>query len=276
MPQIFSVSPFGFLQAQVDEGTPKFATQVIEISSADQPVNVTLASGTRLDEIVVSASRRPESVQDSPASVTIISSSDIANSPYVQDPVSQLVNVPGVQIQQQSANSLNLEMRAGSGVFGTSTFAMLDYRFLVTPSAGLFTSFQTGLSNLDIQQIEVVRGPAGALYGPNVTSGIVHFISKSAIDHPGTSAEVFTGTQARMGGAVRHAQSNSSGTFGWKINARFAQGDEFKLDPVADSEEISKLFKTVTAVEASPSQVIAPLPSSHSTVKLYKLSPSKS
>ena len=242
----YSITTNQALPFNISVSSVGFSTQVVEISSADQPVNVTLASGTKLDEIVVSASRRPESVQDSPASVTIISSADIENSPYVQDPVSQLVNVPGVQIQQQSANSLNIEMRAGSGVFGTSTFAMLDYRFLVTPSAGLFQSYQTGLSNLDIQQIEVVRGPAGALYGPNVTSGIVHFISKSAIDHPGTSAEVFAGTQARMGGAVRHAQSNSSGTFGWKINARFAQGDEFKLDPVADADEIAKLFKTIS------------------------------
>ena len=222
-----------------------FGTQTIEVTAADQSVNVSMASGTKLDEIVVSASRRPESVQNSPASVTILSSADIQNSPYVQDPVAGLVNVPGVQLQQQSANSLNLEMRAGSGVFGTGTFIMLDYRFLVSPSAGSFLTYQSGLSNLDLQQIEVVRGPAGALYGPNVTSGIVHFITKSAIDYPGTSAEVFAGSQARTGGAVRHAQSNSSGTFGWKINARYAKGDEFKLDPVADAAVIASFSKTV-------------------------------
>jgi iron complex outermembrane receptor protein len=222
-----------------------FGTQTVEVTSADQSINVTMASGTKLDEIVVSASRRPESVQNSPASVTILSSEEIQNSPYVQDPAAGLVNVPGVQLQQQSANSLNLEMRAGSGVFGTGTFVMLDYRFLVSPSAGSFLTYQSGLSNLDLQQIEVVRGPAGALYGPNVTSGIVHFITKSAIDYPGTSAEVFAGSQARTGGAVRHAQSNSSGTFGWKINARYAKGDEFKLDPVADAEVIASFSQTV-------------------------------
>jgi len=223
-----------------------FGAQTIEVTSADQPINVTMASGTKLDEIVVSASRRPESVQNSPASVTILSATEIQNSPYVQDPVGGLVNVPGVQLQQQSANSLNLEMRAGSGVFGTGTFVMMDYRFLVSPSAGTFLTYQSGISGLDLQQIEVVRGPAGALYGPNVTSGIVHFITKSAIDHPGTTAELFAGSQARTGGAIRHAQSNSSGTFGWKINARYAKGDEFKLDPVADSGVISDFYKTVS------------------------------
>ena len=242
----YSITTNQALPFNITVSSVGFGTQSIEISNSDQSVNVTLASGTKLDEIVVSASRRPESVQDSPASVTIINSADIQNSPYVQDPVSQLVNVPGVQMQQQSAQSLNFEMRAGSGVFGTSTFVMLDYRFMVTPSAGTFLSYQSGLSNLDIKQIEVVRGPAGELYGPNVTSGVVHFLSKSAIDHPGTSAEVFAGTQARTGGAIRHAQSNSDGTFGWKINARYAKGDEFKLDPFADAETISKLSNTVS------------------------------
>ena len=60
------------------------------------------------------------------------------------------MNVPGVQLQQQSANSLNIEMRAGAGVFGTSTFPILDYRYLVTPAAGTFFTFQSGLSNIDI------------------------------------------------------------------------------------------------------------------------------
>ena len=73
-----------------------FGTQTIEVTAADQSVNVSMASGTKLDEIVVSASRRPESVQNAPASVTSLSTADIQNSPSVQDPVAGLFNVPGV------------------------------------------------------------------------------------------------------------------------------------------------------------------------------------
>ena len=76
-----------------------------------------------------------------------------------------LSNTPGVQIQQQTANTLNVEMRAGAGVFGTSTFLIKDNRYMVTPSAGLFLSYQQGLSNLDLATVEVVRGPAGVLMG---------------------------------------------------------------------------------------------------------------
>ena len=55
---------------------------------------------------------------------------------------------------------------------------MRDNRGLITPAAGTFFSFQQGLSNLDLASVEVVRGAAGVLYGPGVTSGVVHFRSK--------------------------------------------------------------------------------------------------
>lgn len=139
-----------------------FASQTVEVTSADQTITVALTMGSYLDEIIVSASRRSEKVLEAPASVSVISSREIENSAQVTDPIRNLVNVPGVNIQQQTANSINIEMRAGSGVFGTSTFPILDYRYLVTPSAGTFLSYQAGLNNIDIDNIEVVRGSASA------------------------------------------------------------------------------------------------------------------
>ena len=207
-----------------------FTSQTIEVTSADQSIKVALAFGSYLDEIVVSASRKAEKVLDAPASVSVISSRNIENSAQVTDPIRHLINVPGVNIQQHTANSINIEMRAGSGVFGTSTFPILDYRYLITPSAGTFLSYQAGLSNIDIDNIEVVRGAASALYGPGVTSGVVHFRTKSPIDHPGTTIEAFGGEMNTLGASLRHAYSNESKTFGYKINARYSSGDDFVYD----------------------------------------------
>jgi iron complex outermembrane receptor protein len=222
-----------------------FDSQQIEVTSADQKISVTLNAGQNLDEVIISASRRAEKMQDAPASVSLISARELKNSPNVTDPVRNLVNIPGVQIQQQSANSLNIEMRAGSGVFGTSTFPILDYRYLVTPSAGSFLSYQTGLSNIDIERIEVVRGAASALYGPGVTSGVVHFLTKKPIDYPGTTVEMYGGNLSSVGGSVRHAARNESKTFGYKINARYNRGDDFNLDPVEDADFISTFQSSV-------------------------------
>ena len=62
----------------------------------------------------------------------------------------------------------------------------MDYRSLVGPGIGTFQSDQSGISRIDLERIEVVRGPGSALYGPGVTSGVIHFITKNPIDHPGT------------------------------------------------------------------------------------------
>ena len=248
----FSLSTNRAVPFTIEVSSVGFGSKSIEVTAADQALSISLDAGENLEEIIVSASRRPQKVQDAPASVSVLSAKDVENSAVAVDPVRHLVNVPGVQIQQSSANSLNVEMRAGAGVFGTSTFMMLDYRFLVDPAGGTFFSFQQGMSNIDIERIEVIRGPAGALYGPGVSSGIVHFMSKSAIDHPGTTVELIGGELSTLGATVRHAYANEDKTFGYKINARYIQGDDFGLDAEEDAEFIADQFTTISEPDITP------------------------
>ena len=207
-----------------------YSAQRVDVTSSGQDINVSLSAGQNLEEVVISASRRAQKVTEAPASVSVISAREIENSPQVAEPTRILVSVPGVQLQQQTANSLNLEMRAGSGTFGTSTYVMRDNRGLITPAAGTFFSFQQGLSNLDLASVEVVRGAAGVLYGPGVTSGVVHFRSKSPIDYTGNSASFWGGELNTFGSEFRIARANDDKTFGWKINARLNSGDDFVYD----------------------------------------------
>ena len=207
-----------------------YSAQRVGVTSSGQDINVSLSAGQNLEEVIISASRRAQKITEAPASVSVISAREIENSAQVAEPSRILVSVPGVQIQQQTANSLNIEMRAGSGVFGTSTYVMRDNRGLITPAAGTFFSFQQGLSNLDIASVEVVRGAAGVLYGPGVTSGVVHFRSKSPIDFTGNSASFWGGELNTFGSEFRIARANDNKTFGWKINARYNSGDDFTYD----------------------------------------------
>ena len=210
-----------------------YSAQRVDVTSSGQDINVSLTAGQNLEEVVISASRRAQKITEAPASVSVISTREIENSAQVAEPSRILVSVPGVQIQQQTANSLNIEMRAGSGVFGTSTYVMRDNRGLITPAAGTFFSFQQGLSNLDLASVEVVRGAAGVLYGPGVTSGVVHFRSKSPIDYTGNSASFWGGEMNTFGSEFRIARANDDKTFGWKINARVNSGDDFTYDDEA-------------------------------------------
>jgi len=208
-----------------------YTAQEIALDAASSSVNVVLSEGILLgSDVIISASRKREKVQEAPASVSVLSTKAIESSSNPADATRNLVNTQGVQIQQQSANRINISMRGGSGLFGTSVFPIMDYRSLVGPGIGTFQSDQAGIMNLDLNRIEVVRGPGSALYGPGVTQGVVHFLTKSPIDFPGTSVQVMAGELSTFGAAVRHA-TKVSDKFGFKINAQHRRGNEFEYDP---------------------------------------------
>ena len=205
-----------------------FSAQEIEVTS-NAPLNVILVEGILSDEIVISASRKAEKIQDAPASISVVGARQLATSANT-DATRNLINTPGVSISQVSAGRINIEMRASVGLFGTSVFPIMDYRSLVGPGIGTFQSDGAGINNIDLARIEVVRGPASALYGPGVTSGVVHFITKNPIDFPGTTVQVGYGNLNTLNTAIRHAGRNDSKTFGYKITANYNRGDEFTLD----------------------------------------------
>ncbi|MFT5883581.1 MAG: outer membrane receptor for ferrienterochelin and colicins [Arcticibacterium sp.] len=225
-----------------------YDTQEVDVTSANATVNVTMAANSSIfDEVIVSASRKAEKVQDAPASVSVISAKTMQAASSAIDPMRELINVPGVQIQQQSAARMNIEMRGASGLFGTSVFPILDYRSLIGPGIGTFQSDGSGVNSIDLARIEIVRGPGSALYGPGVTSGVVHFISKNPIDYPGTTLEVIGGQLNTVGASVRHATASRNKKFGFKVNAHYKRGDEFTLDPndADDAVQIAKFRNTI-------------------------------
>ena len=245
-----------------------YTAQTVSVTSSGQDISVSLSAGQNLEEVVISAGRKEQKVLEAPASISVISARTIENSPAFTDPVKLLANTPGVQIQQQTANTLNVEMRAGSGVFGTSTFLIKDNRYMVTPSAGLFLSYQQGLSNLDLATVEVVRGPAGVLYGPGVTSGVVHFRTKSPIDYEGNSMSVWAGEMATLGTELRIARANDDKTFGWKINAKVSTGDDFTYGSAAAEAQTGMPFATEVRQPAIMNKMVDPVGSLSSRVLL--------
>ena len=206
-----------------------FAPKTMTVSGSNSALNINLESSAILgQEVVISASRKREKVQEAPASISVIGARKLVATPNVEA-ARALINAPGVQIQQQSAARINIELRGGSGLFGTGTFPIQDYRSLVGPGLGTFDVLNSPLNTIDIARIEVVRGPGSALYGPGVTTGVVHFITKNPIDDPGTTVELMGGELNTLGISARHA-TKVSDKFGFKINAHYKRGDEFTLD----------------------------------------------
>ena len=109
---------------------------------------------------------------------------------------------------------------------------------------------------------------AGVLYGPGVTSGVVHFRTKSPIDYPGNSASFWAGELNTLGSEFRIARANDDKTFGWKINARVNSGDDFTYD---DESELAAAGITVNRIIRQPvitNKAVDPLLSANGPVLL--------
>ena len=220
-----------------------FSTEIVHVQSS-ATVQVFLTTN-RFDEVIVSASRRAEKLQEAPAAVSVVTAEQVSLSGGSFSPLRALTNSPGVELQQQTGQRINIALRGSSGIFSTSVFPMLDYRSLISPGLEYFDSQNSPLHTIDIERVEVVLGPGSALYGPDVTSGVVHFISKNPFKYPGTTVELAYGERDIVKVGLRQAGHNEKETFGYKINFKYSSGKDFTLDPKdTDDKVILDKFKT--------------------------------
>ncbi len=132
---------------------------------------------------VESVSRRTQSVEDSPESVTVLTQEEIQRSGALN--VAELLRrVPGVFVLQTYANEYSVGIRGINPLANTHVLFLVDGRQVATQQTGNIP--YTELPYLDeIERIEVVRGPASVGYGANAMSGVVNIILKKPLDHPG-------------------------------------------------------------------------------------------
>jgi iron complex outermembrane receptor protein len=130
------------------------------------------------ETVVVTASKTEEKLVNAPATLTVISSQTIASSPS-QSFADLMRAVPGVNITQVSARDINLTSRGATGTLATGQLALLDGRSIYLDFFG-FVMWDFLPVNFDeIRQIEVIRGPASAVWGANALNGVVNVITKS-------------------------------------------------------------------------------------------------
>ena len=115
----FSLTTSKNLPFTIEVSYTGYANQVIEVTD-NSPLMIVLSEGLLIDEVVVSASRKREKVQEAPASISVINSKKLESSAQAVDPIRNLISTAGVQLQQQSAARINISMRGSSGLFGTS------------------------------------------------------------------------------------------------------------------------------------------------------------
>ncbi len=146
--------------------------------------------------VVVSASKTAEPLIDAPATMTVLGPRDLALAPST-DYADLLRAVPGVNVTQLSARDVNITSRAATSSLATSELALLDGRTLYADFFG-FVMWDFMPRDLDeIKQIEVIRGPASAVWGANALDGVINVITKSPREMAGTHATIGVGTFGR-------------------------------------------------------------------------------
>jgi iron complex outermembrane receptor protein len=138
------------------------------------------------ETVVVSASKAEEKLIDAPATMSVITSQAIATAPSANF-AELLRSIPGVNITQVSARDINVTSRAATGTLATGQLALLDGRSLYQDFFG-FVMWDFLPVNFDeVKQVEVIRGPASAVWGANALYGVVNVISKSPREIQGAS-----------------------------------------------------------------------------------------
>ena len=182
-----------------------------------------------LNPVVVTASRQREKALDAPASVSVLDAQDIQQD-AVPSSALTLRNTPGVDIARSGLDRYQISLRGFNSAFVSKTFVLADYRQTTVPSLSINAFNSMPISPLDVAQIEVVRGPGSALYGPGVEQGVIHFITKQPLSDPGTSVMLGGGQQQMVQSSLRHA-GNVNDTFGYEVVGYYSTGEDWKMDP---------------------------------------------
>ena len=200
---------------------------VATVSSAQTPAAEDAQEPTYEETVVVSASKTEERLINAPATMTVITAGAIENAP-TRNFAELLRSVPGLNLTQVSARDINVTSRGATGTLATGQLALLDGRSIYQDFFG-FVMWDFLPVNLDeIKQVEVIRGPASAVWGANAVNGVVNVITKSPREIAGTRVVVGFGTFDRSVGASDAGQGSVvyfSGTHAAALTDRWA----FKL-----------------------------------------------
>jgi iron complex outermembrane recepter protein len=138
------------------------------------------SQGGRLEEVVVTAQKRKERLQDVPISISVLSGEALDSSTR-QGAWDALAKVPGVAVFDGG----NFDI-ASLNVRGVTTRALgagstpVGYYLDAVPFSFVKSALVPDLGVYDLERIEVLRGPQGTLYGVNALNGVVRVLTKSA------------------------------------------------------------------------------------------------
>lgn len=213
-----------------------FENQELSVNDATTRLSINFVPSSVLGtEVVVSASRVPERILESPVSIERVSAASIRASPAATyyDMVSGL---KGVDIVTSSLTFKTPTTRGFAGSGNTRFNQVVDGMDNQAPGLNFSVGTIVGLTELDVDNMELLPGASSALYGPGGMNGTLLVTSKNPFKYTGLSFQLKEGimntdsryrpTSGYHNWAVRWAQ-NVNDRFAYKINAELVQAKDW-------------------------------------------------
>lgn len=180
----------------------------------------------RGNEVVVTGSRRPEKLLESPTTIESVTAEDLEMSGGSTF-MSSLSNLKGVNYSNAGINTQLISARGFNSSFNTRLLFMIDGRLATLGATGLPQGNFLPASKIDVKNMEVVLGPASALYGPNSGSGVINVTTKDPWDDSGVTVSSRVGNQSLADFTFRAAGTVNE-NFGWKVTGQYMEAEDFK------------------------------------------------
>lgn len=208
---------------------------VSSLSNRQMDIQLVPASSLGI-EVVVSASRVPEKILESPVSIERISAANILNTPATGY-YDILRHVKGVDMVYSSLTFATPSTRGFNGSGNARFNQLVDGMDNQAPGLNFSVGSVVGVTELDVESMELLPGASSALYGPGGMNGTLLINSKDPFKYQGLSYQVKTGimhvdkkqrdnASAYHDWSVRWAQK-ISGKFAFKIGAQFIQAKDW-------------------------------------------------
>ena len=222
-----------------------YASQVVDISGNNNNIQVKLKeSNSLIGEVVVSASRVEEKIMESPVTIEKMDILAIKNE-AAPDFYDGLANLKGVHVNKGSMNFASINTRGFATIANVRMVQLMDGMDNAAPLLNFPTGNVVGISELDMESMELVPGAASALYGPNAFNGILMMNSKSPFDYQGLSVLVkggvatsntaktgatAYGTEPLYSGSIRYAKTFLNNKLAFKVNLSMTQAQDWRAN----------------------------------------------
>jgi len=212
-------------------------TQQVEVSGTTDIGTIFLNPSMLFlsNQIVVSGTRRAEKLTETPATIQVISSKQIAELPSF-NPGELLARLKGVEFVRSGVVGTGVNIRGFNSNFNAKNLQINDGRYATLIATGLPFGPLSTIIKEDIDRVEVILGPNAALYGPNAHNGLVNTVLKDPRATPGTTIALGGGNQSMFTSRIRHAQKIND-KWAFKVTGEYTRGEEFEF---ADSVYIDR------------------------------------